>query len=211
MASDSTPPTPATPPTSPTSKEQLTAYQRWELNVFDTRENVTLPTADQIQHLQQQAYQEGFAAGMKDGRAESHAIAQRMQSMLGALHHAMSQFEEAMAQEIMDLALDIARQMVRSSLQTEPALLLAVVREAIQSLPQAYQRPTLMVNPEDAQLVRDLLTQEYQGEVWRIIEDPHMERGGCRIETSTSEIDARIESRWQRIVSALGTDVPWRK
>lgn len=202
MASDSTPPTP---------KEQLTAYQRWELNVFDTRENVTLPTADQIQHLQQQAYQEGFAAGMKDGRAESHVIAQRMQSMLGALHHAMSQFEEAMAQEIMDLALDIARQMVRASLQIEPALVLAVVREAIQNLPQAYQRPTLMVNPEDAQLVRDLLTQEYQEEVWRIIEDPHMERGGCRIETSTSEIDARIESRWQRIVSALGTDVPWRK
>lgn len=208
MASDSTPPTPPTPAT---PKEQLTAYQRWELNVFDTRENVTLPTADQIQHLQQQAYQEGFAAGMKDGRAESHVIAQRMQSMLGALHHAMSQFEEAMAQEIMDLALDIARQMVRASLQIEPALVLAVVREAIQNLPQAYQRPTLMVNPEDAQLVRDLLTQEYQGEVWRIIEDPHMERGGCRIETSTSEIDARIESRWQRIVSALGTDVPWQK
>lgn len=208
MASDSTPPTPPTPAT---PKEQLTAYQRWELNVFDTHENVTLPTADQIQHLQQQAYQEGFAAGMKDGRAESHVIAQRMQSMLGALHHAMSQFEEAMAQEIMDLALDIARQMVRASLQIEPALVLAVVREAIQNLPQAYQRPTLMVNPEDAQLVRDLLTQEYQGEVWRIIEDPHMERGGCRIETSTSEIDARIESRWQRIVSALGTDVPWQK
>lgn len=205
MASDSTPPTPPTP------KEQLTAYQRWELNVFDTRENVTLPTADQIQHLQQQAYQEGFAAGMKDGRAESHVIAQRMQSMLGALRHAMSQFEEAMAEEIMDLALDIARQMVRASLQVEPALVVPVVREAIQNLPQAYQRPTLMINPEDAQLVRDLLAQEYQEEVWRVIEDPHMERGGCRIETSTSEIDARIESRWQRIVSALGTDVPWRK
>lgn len=202
----------ASDPTAPIPKEQLTAYQRWELNVFDdVRENVKLPTADQIQRIQQQAYQEGFAAGMKDGRAESQITAQRMQSMLLALQHSMSQFEESMAQEIMDLALDIARQMVRSTLQVEPSLVLAVVREAIESLPQTYHHPTLMLNPEDAQLVRDLLAQEYQGEVWRILEDPHLERGGCRVETGTSEIDARMESRWQRIVSALGADVPWRK
>lgn len=196
----------------PTPKEQLTAYQRWELNAFDDpRESVKLPTADQIQRIQQQAYQEGFAAGMKDGRAESQAITHRLQAMMLALHRSMSQFEEAMAQEIMDLALDIARQMVRSALQAEPALVLAVVREALESLPQVNQNPTLALNPQDAQLVRDMLAQEYQRDVWRIVEDPQIERGGCRIETATAEIDANMEGRWQRIVNSLGSDAPWRK
>jgi flagellar assembly protein FliH len=198
--------------TDPTSKEQLTAYQRWELNAFDdSRDKVKLPTADQIQRIQQQAYQEGFAAGMKDGRAESHAIALRMQAVMQALNRSMSQFEEAMAREIMNLALDIAQQMVRSALEADPAIVLAVVREAIESLPQVYHHPTLVLNPQDAQLVRDMLAQEYQGEAWRIQEDPRMERGGCRVETGATEIDANMEVRWQRIVSALGSDVPWRK
>lgn len=193
-------------------KEQLTAYQRWELDVFDdARDGVQLPTADQLQRIQQQAYQEGFAAGMKDGRVESQAIAHRMQLLMTELHQSMAQFEQAMAQEIMDLALDIARQMVRSALQADPALVLAVVREAIDSLPQTRQNPTLVLHPEDARLVREMLAQEYRNEVWRIVEDPHVERGGCRVEVATSEIDANMESRWQRIVSALGSDAPWRK
>ena len=196
----------------PTPKEQLTAYQRWELNAFDdSRDKVKLPTADQIQRIQQQAYQEGFAAGMKDGRAESQALAHRLQVLMLGLNRSMSQFEEAMAQEIMDLALDIARQMVRSALQAEPALVLAVVREAIESLPQINQNPTLVLHPQDAQLVRDMLSQDYQGDAWRIVEDPQMERGGCRVETASSEIDANIEDRWKRIVNALGSDAPWRK
>ena len=200
----------------PTQKEKLTAYQRWELNDFDqsgrvTGEEVKLPTADQIQRIQQQAYQEGFAAGMKDGRAESHAVAQRMHAMMLGLHRAMSQFEQSMAQEIMDLALDIARQMVRSSLEADPVIVLAVVREAIESLPQTYQHPSLTLNPEDAHMVREMLAQDYPGDVWRIVEDAQIERGGCRVETGSTEIDAKMESRWQRIVSALGSDAAWRK
>lgn len=200
----------------PTQKEKLTAYQRWELNDFDQSGQVAgaevkLPTADQIQRIQQQAYQEGFAAGMKDGQAESHAVAQRMHAMMLDLHRAMSQFEQSMAQEILNLALDIARQMVRSSLEADPVIVLAVVREAIESLPQTYQHPSLTLNPEDAHMVREMLAHDYPGDVWRIVEDAQMERGGCRVETGSTEIDAKMESRWQRIVSALGSDAAWRK
>lgn len=193
-------------------KEQLSAYQRWELSAFDQpNEGVKLPTADEIQRIQQQAYQEGFAAGMKDGRAEGHSVAQQMQTLMAELHQSMEQFEITMAQEIMDLSLDIARQMVRSALSVNPELVLAVVREAIESLPQINQNPTLSLHPEDALLVRGMLAQEYQESVWRVVDDPLMERGGCRVETSTTEIDANMESRWQRIVTALSSDASWRK
>lgn len=193
-------------------KEQLSAYQRWELNAFDQpKEGVKLPTADEIQRIQQQAYQEGFAAGMKDGRAEGQSVAQQMQALMTELHQSMQQFEISMAQEIMDLALDIARQMVRSALAVNPELVLAVVREAIESLPQVNQNPMLILHPEDALLVRDMLGHEYQESIWRVVDDSLMERGGCRVETGTAEIDANMESRWQRIVAALGSDAAWRK
>lgn len=193
-------------------KEQLSAYQRWELSDFgQPSDGVKLPTADEIQRIQQQAYQEGFAAGMKDARAEGQSVAQQMQTLMAELNQSMQQFEITLAQEIMDLALDIARQMVRSALAVNPELVLAVVREAIESLPQINQNPILILHPEDALLVRDMLAHEYQESVWRVVDDSLMERGGCRVETGTAEIDANMESRWQRIVTALGSDAPWRK
>lgn len=193
-------------------KEQLSAYQRWELSNFDPAgDGVALPTASEIQHIQQQAYQEGFAAGMKDGRADAQSVAHQMQALMAELNQSMQQFEIAMAQEIMDLALDIARQMVRTSLEVEPEIVLAVVREAIESLPQVNQNPVLILHPADALLVREMLGEDYQETAWRVVDDPHMERGGCRVETNTAEIDANMESRWQRIVATLGSDASWRK
>lgn len=193
-------------------KEELSAYQRWELNSFDQpSDGVKLPTAEEIQLIQQQAYTEGFAAGMKDGNAQGQAVAQQMQALMAALDQSMQQFEVTMSQEILDLALDIARQMVRSTLTVNPEWVLAVVREAIESLPHINQNPMLILHPEDALLVRDMLAHEYQENVWRVVDDPLMERGGCRVETSITEINANMEGRWQRIVTALGSDAPWRK
>jgi flagellar assembly protein FliH len=197
-------------------KEQLSAYQRWELASFDQKPQkdassggIKLPTAEEIERIHQQAYQEGFAAGMRDGRAQGEAFSQHMKDLLTELERSLQRFEGAMAEDILALALEIARQLVRQSIRANPEMILAVVREAIESLPQLTEHPVLILHPEDANTVRQMLAYEYQESVWRVIEDPHMERGGCRVETSESEIDATLEGRWKRIVAALGSDASW--
>jgi flagellar assembly protein FliH len=197
-------------------KEQLSAYQRWELASFDEKaqereapEGIKLPTAQEIERIHQQAYQEGFAAGMRDGRAQGEAFSLHMKDLLTELERSMQRFEEAMAGDILELALEIARQLVRQSIRTNPEVILGVVREAIESLPQLTEHPVLILNPEDANTVRQMLAYEYQESVWRVVEDPQMERGGCRLETAESEIDATLEGRWKRIAAALGSDADW--
>lgn len=197
-------------------KEQLSAYQRWEMSSFDQKPQeelapggVKLPTAEEIEHIQQQAYQEGFATGMRDGRAQGDAFSLHMKDLLAELDRSLQRFESAMADDILQLSLEIARQLVRQSIRINPELILTVVREAIESLPQLTEHPILILHPEDANTVRQMLAYEYQESVWRVVEDPHMERGGCRVETSESEIDATLEGRWKRIVAALGSDASW--
>lgn len=196
-------------------KEQLSAYQRWELASLEEKPApppepaVKLPTAEELERMHQQAYQEGFAAGMRDGRAQGEADARRMRELMHRLEQALEGFERAMADQILDLALEIARQLTRRALALEPERVLDVVREAIESLPQLTEHPVLVLHPEDANLVRQMLAYEYQESVWRVVEDPHMARGGCRIETAESELDATLETRWKRIVSALGSDADW--
>jgi flagellar assembly protein FliH len=44
---------------------------------------------------------------------------------------------------------------------------------------------------------------------WKILEDPRMVRGDARLETANSQVDATIEARWNRVVTAMGQDAKW--
>lgn len=192
-------------------KEQLSAYQRWELNSLDgsARTTVPLPTAEEVENTHHQAYQEGFAAGYRDGKGKVDAELARLAQLMSALDGALSQFDETLTQNLLSLALDIARQMLREALRVRPELVLPVIREAVNSLPQASQHPHLRLHPEDAALVRSLMADELNHFHWKLIEDDRVERGGCRVETTNSEIDATMENRWKRILDALGHDGAW--
>lgn len=206
-------------------KEELTAYQRWELASLDDpapvaegiggksgqADAVRLPTAEEIERIHQQAHEEAYAAGLREGRAEAQREVRQLRALLAEMERALAEFENAMARPIVDLALEIARQLTRRALAAEPERILDVVREAIEALPQVGQNPVLVLNPDDATLVRQMLAYEYQESVWRIVEDPRLERGGCRIETPEGDLDASLEARWRRIVAALGVDSPWRR
>jgi len=193
-------------------KEQLSAYQRWELNSLDGSASATvvpLPTAEEVENTHQQAYQEGFAAGYREGKDKVDAELARLAQLMSALDGALNQFDETLTQNLLSLALDVARQMLREALRVRPELVLPVIREAVNSLPQAGQHPHLKLHPEDVALVRSLMADELNHFHWKLIEDSRVERGGCRVETTNSEIDATMENRWKRILVALGREGAW--
>lgn len=192
-------------------KEQLSAYQRWELNSLDGSATATvpLPTAEEVENTHRQAYQEGFAAGYQEGKGKVDAELARLEQLMSALGGALNQFDETLTQNLLSLALGVAKQMLREALRVRPELVLPVIREAVNNLPQASQHPHLKLHPEDAALVRSLMADELGHFHWKLIEDSRVERGGCRVETTNSEIDATMENRWKRILVALGSEGAW--
>jgi len=192
-------------------KEQLSAYQRWELNSLDesAKSTVSLPTAEEVENTHQQAYQEGFEAGYREGKGKVDAELARLAQLMSALGGALDQFDETLTRNLLSLALDVAKKMLREALRVRPELVLPVIREAVNSLPQTGQHPHLKLHPEDAALVRSLMADELNHFHWKLIEDSRVERGGCRVETTNSEIDATMETRWKRILVALGSEGAW--
>jgi flagellar assembly protein FliH len=71
--------------------------------------------------------------------------------------------------------------------------------------------PRLILHPDDATLVREQLGDQLSQSDWKIHEDAQIKRGGCRIEANGSEIDASMETRWQRIVATIGLEDGWLK
>ena len=129
--------------------------------------------------------------------------------LASSLDSALSRFDEDLMQSLLTLSLDVAKQMMRKALRVKPELALPAIREAVNSLPQASQHPHIKLHPDDAALVRSLMADELNHFHWKLIEDSRIERGGCRVETANSEVDATMESRWERVLAALGREGAW--
>jgi flagellar assembly protein FliH len=207
-------------------KEQQTAYQRWEMNSFgDERPSVVakrpppveLPTEATVAAIKEEARLQGYEAGHAAGYADALATAKveqarelaHLQAVAERFGAALGQADEIIANDVLELALHLAKGMLKNALEVKPELLLPVVREAIEYLPALHQPALLMLNPQDAQLVRDAIGEELDKGGWRVVEDPGVQRGGCKVDTATNQIDAQAASRWARLTNALGKNIEW--
>ena len=197
------------------SKDSRTAYQRWELDSFDTpasaraRGVAVLPTAAQIEQLRRQAQEEGYAEGYREGHAKVNAEAQRLQQIMLVLAQDLQRFDQGVADDLLGLALTISKQVLRQTIRLKPEVILAVVNDVLGQLPSSHQRARLVLHPEDAALVRANLGEQLKQSNWEIIENAEMARSGCRVEAPECEIDATLERRWQRVVEGIGSDHVW--
>ena len=99
--------------------------------------------------------------------------------------------------------------MLKTALNVRPELILPTVSAAIHALPVLQLPASLTLHPEDAALVRKHLGEELAQQGWKIEEDAHLDRGGCRVETRTNQIDATTPTRWQRLGESLSKQLDW--
>lgn len=197
----------------------LTAWQRWELPSFEPvaeadQVAAQIPTALQLEQMQQLAreegYQAGYAEGMRQGRAEGLQQAQQDNERFTALLAALqSQLDDQVIRDLMELALAIAQQVVQQAITTRPELMLGMVREAVNAMPVFNQAAHLILRPQDAALVRERMGEQLAHSGWKILEDPHLPPGGARLETASSQLDATPAARWARVMAGLGQEMPW--
>ncbi|MBV8624852.1 MAG: flagellar assembly protein FliH [Herbaspirillum sp.] len=182
-------------------------------------------TAEQLDAIREAARQEGFAegrehglqagrsegymAGLQQGQKEINEVIQHFRQIAVNFSTEVSQCSESMAPELLDLALDLAKSMLKTALNVRPELVLPTVTAAIQTLPLLQLPAVLTLHPEDAALVREHLGEELLQQGWKIEDDSHMERGGCRVETRSNQIDASIQTRWKRLGESLSQQLDW--
>ena len=206
-------------------KEQLSAYQRWEMGSFDAPRAApkldavaaAAANAERVREITARAKAEGFAAGHREGveaarqqaAAESNARIARADQLLHELAEDLSRFDRELAQEVVQLGLAVARKMVGAALEVDIEAVRESVEEALRQVAHFRGPITLAVNPEDAAVVRSYMDTAPQSNAWAVREDPLVALGGCRVETAAGEVDATLESRWHRITAALGTPLNW--
>ncbi len=161
----------------------------------------------------QQGYQNGYRDGMVALENFKQTYAMQMSTQVGALLVSLSaqleDLQQDMARAMAISATHLARQIVRSELQTHPELVVQVANEALESLLLSARHVTLRVHPDDLTLVNQGSAEMLSARGARVVGDSSLMRGGCMLESDIGVIDASIETRWRRAVAAIGCEEPW--
>lgn len=171
-------------------------------------------TVGELEEVERRAYEEAHAKGRADGLAAAEremrsqlqqlqARLERFDAIVGTLAQPLRQLDAEVEDQLLQLALTVARHLVRRELRIEPAQVIAIIRETVALLPASAREVRVHLHPEDAAVVREKLAAPSGERAWTIAEDPVMSRGGCRVTTETAHIDARLETRIGSVISAL--------
>ncbi|GAB7529767.1 flagellar assembly protein FliH [Pseudomonas sp. 3A(2025)] len=176
-------------------------------------EEVQPITLEELESIRQEAWNEGFATGEREGfhstqikvRQEAEVA---LKARLDSLEQVMLQLLDPLAEQdvqieksVVHLVEHIARQVIQRELQTDSQRIVHVLRDCLKLLPMGASNLRIFVNPQDFGLIKAL--RERHEETWKIFEDDDLLPGGCRIETEHSRIDASIETRISQAISRM--------
>lgn len=177
------------------------------------RPDVAAQLAAQLRAARQAGYQDGYRDGLValDGFKQSFAAQTTGQigALLQSLAAELGALQQDMARTLAISATHLARQIVRSELASNPALVANVAQEAIDTLLLSARHITLRVHPDDHPFVAQGAADVIAARGARLLSDASMSRGGVLVESDIGVIDASLEARWRRAAASLGCDESW--
>jgi flagellar assembly protein FliH len=188
--------------------DNTTAFEQWEVVELAASAGAE-DAGTELARLRQAARAEGYAEGLAAGRVEGEQACGRMKQLAESFSSTLDNFDFRLADMVLELSLDVARQVVAGELAARPERILDVVNLALKQMAETSREARLLLNPEDAALVRPHLEQVLDRNRLRIVEDARIVRGGCLIETAQGDLDATLPARWRQVVQVLGSNKNW--
>ncbi len=157
----------------------------------------------------QAGHREGYEKGLAEGREISASEVNHLQALMQSCAASVEALDTQISESLVDLALNIARQVIRSSLEVQPEKVLDTVRDILAGETGEKGQLRLRLNPEDLVLVKRHLSDDPRLQKWHLQADERIERGGCLAETALGNIDATLKTRWERIAGTLREHPHW--
>lgn len=211
--------------------EEIDAVAQWRFGAVDAAALLLEEQArTRLQDEQAEAFrQEGYAKGFAEGLAQGHGqamleaqeqvnaflnnqgqdTARQLAALVASAHAQLDAAEQVAARGMLELACELARQMLRHEISTNPNALLPVIREALTPLIADSKSTVLKLHPLDLDMLEDVLRAEYPSLPLTLLADATITRGGCQIQSTGTQIDGTLEKRWSRAVGQLGLNLPW--
>jgi len=201
-------------------KEQALGAGRWEYPSVDAtaaealrgaaKGGAHLLTAGQLEALEKQVKEEarrrGYEEGLAAGKAELTVRMERLNALADAFVHPFQGLDRAVEDEVVGLAIELARHLMRREIEADTKLLQAAIADCLAALAPNVRDVTFYFNPEDAALLRNDLS--WVERRFNVAGDPELKRGDLRVTSASSLIDGSIAARCREIIAAARAGAP---
>lgn len=177
------------------------------------REGVSQGFAQGREEGKEDGYQEGVRLGFEDGMRKGLAdgkqqarqqfldAAAPFEQMTANVQQFLDRYEQRRREELMQLVEKVTRQVIRCELTLHPTQLLALVEEAVTSLPQPPEQVRVLLNAEEFRRISE--AEPEKAREWGLTADSALEPGECRVVTDTTEMDVGCQHRLDQCMSVL--------
>lgn len=192
--------------------KKSTAYERWELPALFEQEKTSrlkLPTLAEIEALRQDAYDEGFKSGEKDGFAKGMKngearIQQQLKTLIDEFSKPLKAQEERIEKVLLELTLSLTRSLIKRELSIDSSGIVVLLEKILAEIDDQEQKIKISLNPVDINTVAQYLSSQFgQDARYQLIEDKKINQGGCIVRSEVSYVDAQIETRLNRLIEQV--------
>jgi flagellar assembly protein FliH len=166
--------------------------------------------ARDLEVLRKEAYALGFAEGhdkgMLQAQTETNRRLQTLDMVLNSMAKPFDDINQGTLDTLAKLAGKIARCLVKRELRTEPETIIALVRDTVSILNSSAEKLNVFLNPDDAQLIQNITRTSSEKSRWKIIDDPMIPRGDCRVTSRDATVDGSLMSRINTVITQFQGD-----
>ncbi|MEW6386413.1 MAG: FliH/SctL family protein [Thermodesulfobacteriota bacterium] len=160
---------------------------------------------EQAQHIEHQAYEQGFLQGQKDGQEIAarglEEVTQRLAQLVAAAEEEKEKLYRRREAELLDLVLTVSKNLVNRELSLNPEAILGIIEQGFRHL-AAHENLKLVIHPQDYEILKQQPLESWPAGV-ELVPDGTITPGGVRFETPTGNLDGTLESRWQTLSQVI--------
>lgn len=143
----------------------------------------------------------GREEGRSEGRREFELAGQPLQQISEKVEAYLGELEHKRRQELLELVKKVAQQVIRCELTLHPTQLLALVEEALTSMPGEPDEVQVLLNPEEYARIKALAPERAAN--WKLVADERLALGECRVVTAQAEADVGCQQRLDACLDTL--------
>jgi flagellar assembly protein FliH len=165
---------------------------------------------DEAEQLRQNAYTEGYAAGLRQGLEAAQEQLDNLRQQFVDLQSVEARAVATLSEQLIPLAIQVAEKIIHTEVSCDPELIINIASQLLETVDIKQKQIMLKVNPADAERI---VAEVESNTMWRMNErqifvmpNAAIERGSCIVETPVGQVDASFSTQLELVRKLFSLD-----
>ncbi len=161
---------------------------------------------DKFEEEKKRAFDQGYQKAVAQAKSEWDDKLALIENITQSLNQPLKDIDLVLQEKSAELAIAIAKQIVRRELSIDSGQIVSAVKQAIELIPKDGEQINIHINPNDEQHINQLFSTDEKLSKYNIVQDPTISVGGCKACTDYSLVDLTVDKQVANIATQIFGD-----